>query len=38
MSRLDRLDRVFIDTTELFPYTSMDVLLTLAERLVFAWR
>jgi hypothetical protein len=33
-----RLDRVFIDTSELFPYTIMDVLLTFAERLMFAWR
>ncbi|MDR1186619.1 MAG: PIN domain-containing protein [Bifidobacteriaceae bacterium] len=33
----DRLDRVFIDTSELFPFTVMDVLLTLSEELAFTW-
>ncbi|MCC2321549.1 PIN domain-containing protein [Cellulomonas xiejunii] len=32
-----RLPRVFIDTSELFPFTIMDVLLTLAEDLLFTW-
>jgi hypothetical protein len=32
-----RLLRVFIDTNELFPFTIMDTLLTLAEELVFTW-
>lgn len=31
------LQRVFIDTSELFPFTIMDVLLTLAEDLLFTW-
>ncbi len=29
--------RVFIDTSELFPFTIMDVLLTLAEDFLFTW-
>jgi predicted nucleic acid-binding protein len=33
----DRLERVFIDTSELFPFTIMDVLLTLSDELVFTW-
>lgn len=32
-----RIPRVFIDTSELFPFTVMDVLLTLAEDLLFTW-
>ena len=32
-----RLQRVFIDTSELFPFTIMDVLLTLSEDLLFTW-
>lgn len=32
-----RLQRVFIDTSELFPFTIMDMLLTLAEDLLFTW-
>ncbi len=32
-----RLERVFIDTSELFPFTVMDVLLTLSEDLLFTW-
>lgn len=32
-----RLQRVFIDTSELFPFTIMDVLLTLAEDFLFTW-
>jgi hypothetical protein len=32
-----RLTRVFIDTSELFPFTIMDVLLTLSEDLLFTW-
>lgn len=32
-----RLQRVFIDTSELFPFTMMDVLLTLSEDLLFTW-
>jgi predicted nucleic acid-binding protein len=32
-----RLRRVFIDTSELFPFTLMDVLLTLSENLLFTW-
>lgn len=32
-----RLQRVFIDTSELFPFTIMDVLLTMAEDLLFTW-
>jgi predicted nucleic acid-binding protein len=31
------VDRVFIDTSELFPYTVMDVLLTLSEDRLFDW-
>lgn len=31
------LQRVFIDTSELFPFTVMDVLLTLAEDFLFTW-
>jgi hypothetical protein len=30
-----RMNRVFIDTNELFPFTVMDVLLTLSENRVF---
>ncbi|UZN03065.1 hypothetical protein [Cellulomonas sp. S1-8] len=32
-----RLPRVFIDTSELFPFTIMDVLLTPAEDILFTW-
>lgn len=32
-----RLQRVFIDTSELFPFTVMDVLLTLSEDFLFTW-
>ncbi len=32
-----RPQRVFIDTSELFPFTTMDVLLTLAEDFLFTW-
>ncbi|QAY68798.1 PIN domain-containing protein [Xylanimonas protaetiae] len=32
-----RLQRVFIDTSELYPFTIMDVLLTLSEDLLFTW-
>jgi hypothetical protein len=32
-----RAARVFIDTNELFPFTVMDTLLTLAEELVITW-
>ena len=32
-----RLQRVFIDTSELFPFTIMDVLLSLSEDLLFTW-
>jgi len=32
-----RLDRVFIDTSELYPFTIMDVLLTMSEELLFTW-
>lgn len=32
-----RLQRVFIDTSELFPFTIMDVLLTLSEDFLFTW-
>lgn len=32
-----RPPRVFIDTSELYPFTIMDVLLTLAEDLLFTW-
>lgn len=32
-----RLKRVFIDTSELFPFTIMDVLLTLSEDFLFTW-
>lgn len=32
-----RLQRVFIDTSELFPFTIMDVLLTGAEDFLFTW-
>jgi len=31
------LDRVFIDTIELFPFSLMDVLLSLSEDLLFTW-
>lgn len=34
---MTRLQRVFIDTSELFPFTIMDVLLTLAEDFLFTW-
>lgn len=30
-------ERLFIDTSELFPFTIMDVLLTLSENLLFTW-
>lgn len=32
-----RRRRVFIDTSELYPFTIMDVLLTLSENLLFTW-
>ncbi|MDN5797157.1 MAG: PIN domain-containing protein [Intrasporangium sp.] len=32
-----RPQRVFIDTSELFPFTIMDVLLTLSEDFLFTW-
>lgn len=32
-----RLQRVFVDTSELFPFTIMDVLLTLSEDFLFTW-
>ena len=32
-----RRERVFIDTSELYPFTIMDVLLTLSENLLFEW-
>lgn len=32
-----RLKRVFIDTSELFPFTIMDVLLTMCEDFLFTW-
>jgi len=32
-----RLQRVFIDTSELFPFMVMDVLLTLSEDFLFTW-
>lgn len=32
-----RVDRVFIDTSELYPFTIMDVLLTMSEELLFTW-
>lgn len=32
-----RLDRVLIDTSELYPFTVMDVLLTMSEELLFTW-
>lgn len=34
---MPRVQRVFIDTSELFPFTIMDVLLTLAEDFLFTW-
>lgn len=34
---MTRLQRVFIDTSELFPFTIMDVLLTLSEDFLFTW-
>lgn len=34
---MGRLRRVFIDTNELFPFTIMDLLLTLAEDFLFTW-
>jgi predicted nucleic acid-binding protein len=34
---MKRLARVFIDTSELFPFTIMDVLLTLSEDFFFTW-
>lgn len=36
-NRMARLQRVFMDTSELFPFTIMDVLLTLSEDLLFTW-
>lgn len=35
--RVARPQRVFIDTSELFPFTIMDVLLTLSEDFLFTW-
>lgn len=32
-----KIDKVLIDTSELFPFTIMDLLLTLAEQFVFTW-
>ncbi len=32
-----RLQRVFVDTNELFPFTIVDTLLTLAEERIFSW-
>jgi predicted nucleic acid-binding protein len=32
-----RIDRVFIDTSELYPFTVMDVLLTMSEDLLLTW-
>jgi hypothetical protein len=32
-----KIDRVFVDTSELFPFTIMDVLLILAENLLINW-
>ena len=32
-----RLQRVFVDTNELFPFTIMDTLLSLAEERIFSW-
>jgi len=37
MAEATGLDRVFIDTSELFPFTLMDVLLSLSEDLLFTW-
>nr|WP_300148942.1 PIN domain-containing protein [Propionicimonas sp.] len=34
---MPRLQRVFIDTNELYPFTIMDVLLTLSEDFLFTW-
>ena len=34
---MTRLQRVFIDTSELFPFTIMDVLLTMSEYFLFTW-
>ena len=34
---MSRVERVFIDTNELFPFTVMDVLLTLCEDRLFDW-
>ncbi len=34
---MPRLQRVFIDTNELFPFTIMDVLLTMSEDFLFTW-
>ena len=34
---MSRVERVFIDTNELFPFTVMDVLLTLSEDRLFDW-
>lgn len=34
---MSKIDKVFIDTSELFPFTIMDLLLTLAEQFVFTW-
>ncbi|MDT0202008.1 PIN domain-containing protein [Nocardioides sp. AE5] len=34
---MPRLERVFIDTSELFPFTVMDVMLTLSEDFLFTW-
>jgi len=37
VARAAGLERVFIDTSELFPFTIMDLLLTLSEDLLFTW-
>ena len=37
MNRVAALQRVFIDTSELYPFTAMDVLLSLSEDLLFTW-
>ena len=37
MIKAAKLQRVFVDTSELFPFTLMDLLLTLSEDLLFTW-
>jgi len=37
VARVAGLENVFIDTSELFPFTIMDLLLTLSEDLLFTW-